>query len=110
MVEVDQYFKAVRSRVCSLCMDVNEDGECTTHGEELCSVKKFLPRIVKIVSTTESTILDDYLVQFRERICAICTPGGESECTSRDGYSCVLDRYYALIVETLQEARSRMAS
>ncbi|NOY06466.1 MAG: hypothetical protein GXO82_07530 [Chlorobi bacterium] len=110
MAELNPYFEAIHNRVCVICMEMNEEGECTVHGGDPCIVRKYLPRIVDIVNRTRSAILEDYLVQFRDVVCASCSPGGENECVFRDESACVLDRYYALIVEAIQDVPFRKVS
>ncbi len=110
MTELNRYFEAIRSRVCVICMEVNEEGKCTLHGKDRCIVQKALPRIVNIVNRTHGTVLEDYLVQFRNVVCSSCYPGGENECISRHEIACVLDRYFALVIETIQGVQFREAS
>lgn len=102
---MDKYLKAIRQNICSICADSNDLGRCSLSQEELCALEVYLPQIVDIVHSVESSDIQDYVNALRKEICAECrSQEGNGYCYLREDVNCSLDRYFPLIVETIQKA------
>lgn len=103
----ERYRRAIRKRVCAHCIDLGEDGRCTLSGDRQCGVELYLDKIVDVVHAVHSQNLQDYVRVLRERVCADCknqNPNGT--CRLRAEADCGLNRYFALVVEAIEEADS----
>ena len=102
---MEKYIKAIRDNVCSICVDSTEAGDCTLTKNEVCAVQYFLPKIVEVVHKVEDDDFEKYYQELKEHVCSDCkaaTEDGEN-CYLRDDANCSLDRYFNLIVETIQK-------
>ncbi|MCX6151896.1 MAG: hypothetical protein NTX22_15330 [Ignavibacteriales bacterium] len=101
---MNKYKKAIRENVCSVCVDSSDSGECTLTEIEICAVEKFLPQIVKVVHSIQSDDVFDYVDLLRKNVCVYCRAQDEiNNCYLREDANCSLDRYFPLIVETIQK-------
>lgn len=101
---MDKYLKALRTHVCSVCVDSSEGGKCTLTDEEMCAVELYLPQIVDIVHDLDSDDMLDYYNELKEKICTDCrTRDGKGFCHLKDDVNCSLDRYFPHIVETIHK-------
>jgi hypothetical protein len=101
----ESYRQAVRWKVCAHCIDLGEDGRCTLTGDRQCGVELYLDKIVEVVHSIESTRIQDYVNALRERVCAQCkNQNPDGTCRVRRDLDCGLDRYFALVVEAIEEA------
>jgi hypothetical protein len=106
----DAYRDAIRSRVCSVCLDQKDDGTCGL-GQRQCAIEGHLPGIVEAVLAVESDTMADYEDAIRALVCSAC--GLEDErgrCRVRQGGECALDTYLYLIVEAVEQVRARGAA
>jgi len=98
------YIDAIRKNICAICVDSDESGECTLTKEEVCAVEYFLPKILELVHHTKRYDLAGYEKLLREEICSECKASTDKDnCYLRDDVNCSLDRYFPLIVETIQK-------
>lgn len=101
---MDKYLRAIRQNICSICADSNDRGKCTLNDEEVCALETYLPRIVDIVHSIDSQELQDYVDALRKEICSECRAQEDNGyCYLREDVNCSLDRYFPLIVETIQK-------
>lgn len=99
------YKDAIRSRVCSVCLDQKDDGACGL-GRRTCALEAHLPGIVEAVLAVESDRMADYESAIRALVCSDC--GLEDErgrCRVRDRGECALDTYLYLVVEAVEQVR-----
>lgn len=102
---MDKYLKAIRYNICSVCADSNDSGKCNLSNEEICALEAYLPQIVEIVHSIDSRDIQDYIDALRREICSECrTQQEDGYCYLREDVNCSLDRYFPLIVETIQKA------
>jgi hypothetical protein len=103
---VDEYWKAVQEKVCAKCIDSDGSGACRLSGIEACALRQHFPRIVDTVLTVHSERIDPYIDALRSNICAECThQSPDGKCSLRSDLDCGLDRYFPLIVETIERLR-----
>ena len=100
------YWDAIRSRVCSVCLDQANDGTCGLGRRRLCAIEAHLPRLVEILSLIDSPRMDEYVAAVEAEICGRCAQqdsGGR--CELRDEGQCALYTYLPLVVEAIEEVR-----
>ena len=108
MPTVEEYWDALREKVCLKCVDGDGKGNCLIAKGTDCALKVFLPQILEAVSSVQSSSMVPFEERLRSRICAHCihqNPAGV--CAVRDDVDCALDRYYPLIVQVIEETRLR---
>ena len=103
---MDKYLKAIKQNVCSICVDSNEQGGCKLTDKETCAVEYYLPQIVEIISKAETDDTLELHKQLKDTICIDCRNDENGNCYLRDDANCSLDRYFSLIVETIQKVDS----
>ncbi|MBI3999752.1 MAG: hypothetical protein HY351_03975 [Candidatus Omnitrophica bacterium] len=98
------YRNAIRKKVCEHCIDLSEAGHCTLTGDRQCGVELYLGKIIEVVHSIQSPHLQDYVKVLRERVCTSCkNQNPDGTCRLRSEADCGLDRYFALVVETIEE-------
>ena len=103
-MDYERYRQAVKKKVCEHCVDLGENGECALTGDRKCGVEIYLERIVGVVHAVHSNRLEDYIRVLRERICSSCkNQNPDGSCLLRSEADCGLDRFFELIVETIEE-------
>lgn len=101
---MQKYINAVCDYVCSVCVDSNENGDCSLNKEELCAVQIFLPQIVDVIHSKPNATFDVYYEELKDKVCKDCqTRDKEGNCYLREDSNCSLDRYFMLIVDTVQK-------
>lgn len=99
----NKYLKAIQENVCSICVDSSSDGRCTLTKNEICAVQYFLPQILQVVHSTKSDDIFEFYQALKENVCSECIASSEDDsCYLREDSNCSLDRYFPLIVETIQ--------
>ena len=103
-MDYERYCEAIRKRVCQHCVDLGEEGRCTLTGDQKCGVELYLEKIIYVVHSTQSSYLSDYVNALRKHICAFCkNQNPDGTCKLRSEVDCGLDRYFALVVEAIEE-------
>ena len=101
---MQRYIDAIRKNVCSICVDSTDEGDCTLTTKELCAVEYYLPKILEVVHNTQSEDINEIHQELRDTVCAECATSEDSEhCYLREDANCSLDRYFSIIVETIQK-------
>src|SRR3989338_1788285 len=104
----EPYRRAIQKKVCEHCIDLAENGHCVLTGERQCGVELYLDKIVSIVHSVKSQNLQDYVRVLREQVCASCkNQNPDGSCRLRGEADCGLDRYFALVVEAIEEVDQR---
>jgi hypothetical protein len=103
-MEHQEYWQAVRAKVCEKCIDGDGHGNCRLDPSIECALQKYFPLIVDTVRRIKSDQMEDYVRELRLITCAQCkyqTVNGY--CIVRDQVDCALDRYFPLVVEAIEE-------
>lgn len=102
--------QVLRDRVCSVCTDRLVDGSCGIEEVRTCAFDAHLPKILDVVNEIRSDDINDYVTAIRERVCSECEgQDEEGDCKYREGVECALDSYLILVIESLEDARDRLA-
>lgn len=103
-MDYESYRQAIRKKVCDHCIDLAEGGKCTLTGDRQCGVELYLEKIVDVVHSIKSPHLGDYVQALRNQVCAFCkNQNPDGTCRLRGETDCGLDRYFALVVEAIEE-------
>ncbi|OGU62161.1 MAG: hypothetical protein A2V66_09125 [Ignavibacteria bacterium RBG_13_36_8] len=101
---MEKYIKAIQDRICSICVDSSDEGNCTLNEKELCAVQYFLPQILEVVHSKQTDKVEEYYPLLKEKVCKECrTQDKNGNCYLREDANCSLDRYFSVIVETIQK-------
>jgi len=111
MEELEKYWEVVRFKVCTKCVDSDGHGTCRLSGEEECGIKLHFPKIIEAILSVHSQGLEPYVEALRNTVCTSCkhqSPDGT--CMIRQHVNCGLDRYFPMIVETVENVRLELES
>ncbi len=101
---MEKYIRAIRDHVCSICVDSNEDGNCTLTEKETCAVQYFLAEIVSVIHSGNPDNLQECYDKLKNTVCINCkAQTNDGHCYLREDSNCSLDRYFMLIVEIVQK-------
>ena len=104
---MEQYWNAMQDKVCRKCIDGDTLGNCRLPLDQSCAVQEFLPQIVQAVNSIRSDRYDDYVDVLRKNVCARCSEQStEGVCSRRDSVECALDRYYGLILQSVENVNA----
>lgn len=107
MENLESYRTAITHTVCSVCQKPDENGVCSIGDRERCTIDLYLPKIVEVISSTQSGRYEDYVVALRDVICGQCAFGNDENCGNRGTDVCILDRYFPLIIEAVEKVNAR---
>lgn len=98
------YWNAIRSHVCTVCLDQASDRNCGLGGR-VCAIERHLPRLVDVLSSVTSTRMDEYVAAVEREICSQCSEQDESgRCQLRDGLTgCALSTYLPFVLNAVEE-------
>jgi hypothetical protein len=98
--------EALRRRVCSICLDSDDEGRCALAGSRSCAMQDQLVALVDTVRNVTRRGDNRYAAAVDEQVCTRCPdrdPGGR--CQLRDQGRCAVAVYLPLIVEAFQQSR-----
>jgi len=103
------YREAIRRRVCAVCLDSADDGSCSLASARSCAIEKLLPRLVEaVLEVRRAGHHDAYAAAIEARVCSHC-PDRDAlgQCHLRRDGRCALAVYLPLIVEAIEDVRTR---
>ena len=107
-MDIEKIRQAVHKKVCVHCIDLDENGKCTLTGERQCGVERHLEKIIDVVRSVDSKNIDDYVQKLREIVCHDCkNQNSDGRCQLRNDADCGLDRYFALVIEAIEETEKK---
>ncbi len=107
-MDYQPYRNAVYRKVCQHCLDLGANGHCTLTGERECGVELYLEKLVDVVHSVKSDVLEDYICALRREVCSHCKNQTEDgNCRLRNSADCGLNRFFEIIVETVEEVDSQ---
>lgn len=109
------YLDAIRSRVCSVCIDGIFDEKkrfvrCGLPIYRTCPVELYVPELIEVVKSVDSPNMEDYAIRLREKVCAICEQDEHGICDLRLQADCALDRYFLLVAEAVESVEKKQKS
>lgn len=109
---MQEYLDAIHSRVCTVCLDAvmlgNRFVRCGLPAGRKCPVEVYLPQVLEVLESVDSPLIEDYVPELRNKVCAFCEHAAGDFCALRVQADCPLDRYFALVAEAVDEVRTRL--
>jgi hypothetical protein len=94
--ELDEYLEAIRSSVCTHCIDRPPGGPpCAPLGKR-CGIELNLARLVDAVHRVHSGAIDPYIEEFHAEVCTHCSQRLREQCP------CPLDYLLTLAVQAIE--------
>jgi hypothetical protein len=107
MKDITKYWETVQADVCANCIDSNGEGVCRLAGDVECGLKRYFSAVVDSVLSVQNDNLGPYEKALRENVCASCDHQSEDgACYVRTNVDCGLDRYFPMVVESIENFRS----
>jgi hypothetical protein len=103
---LERYKEALSKVVCIQCLEKTGRGICSIGGSEECAINRYLPEVVSIVETIESSTMHDYVHELHNVVCVSCRENQDGFCKLRSTPGCELDLYFPLIVQTIKKIQA----
>ena len=98
---LDDYLTELRASVCNRCIErLPGAPPCGRLGKG-CGIERHLGQLVEICRATDSALIDPYIEQLHDTICANCEYKDRRECP------CPLDYLLQLAVEAVERVECR---
>jgi hypothetical protein len=109
MIPLKDYENAIRAKVCAVCIDQSSDGTCalTNDTDLICALQSMLPIVVETIRGNPEADSEHLHQALRDNVCKLCREDERGNCRLRDEINCALDRYFPLVIETVEEIRER---
>ena len=108
MERMEAYREALKRRVCHVCLEQKDDGECGLADNRMCALELHLPYIVQAVRSVKSDRITDYAKAIGETVCFNCPNQDEAgRCDFRNNWECALDSFAYPVVEAIEEVDGR---
>lgn len=100
---------AVLERICSFCIDGNDDGTCNRPKTSPCALVTHLEQIVRaVIAVGGKPDLGEYVARLRSEVCPTCRQDARGLCALRSLAECSVDAYLIPVIEVIEEvARGR---
>src|SRR3990170_626709 len=109
MIPIKDYENAIRAKICAVCIDQSSDGTCalTNDADLVCALSTMLPIVVETIRGFPDADSEHLHQALRDNVCKLCREDEKGNCKLRDEINCALDRYFPLVIETVEEIRER---
>jgi hypothetical protein len=98
----------VRTKICGVCSDRTEDGNCGLEQPSSCALFRLFPQVAKAIQSVNSNEITDYIQAIRANVCTVCIEqASNGSCEIRHKVQCALDAYLLLVVDVIEEATGR---
>ena len=98
----------VRERVCRVCSDRTEEGDCGREDPSTCALFRMFPQVARAIQATNSEDIRDYIDAIRRDVCSVCEDeAADKSCDTRKQVRCSLDAYLLLVVDAIEEATGK---
>lgn len=102
--EYEDYLAELRKDVCSRCIERQPNcPPCAPHGKG-CGIERHIPELVELCRTTDSVLIDPYIQELHDKICADCEFRDQPTCP------CPLDYLLQLAVESVERVQQRRSA
>jgi len=104
MIKMDEFEEAIRTRVCSTCIERTGRGICGTGRADDCPLNQFMPQIVRAANRVQLKSLDEYAAAIQFEVYG--RSNGTPVAPETDD---ILATYLPLIIEVIDEVWARRA-
>jgi hypothetical protein len=110
-MHAQEYWNEIRVRICRRCIDGDGTGRCLVDPAIGCALQTQLPLIISTVGRVSSDKVADYTADLRAIVCGQCEHAApDASCAVRADLACALDRYFALVIDIIEELKDRKAT
>lgn len=109
MPTMDAYAEAIRTKVCSVCIERTGRGICGLGAWDDCALNRYLNDVVIIVNSMHDAPLHERVQELHSVICVSCRDNPDGLCKLRASLDCSLDQYFPLIVEAISDVNAQTA-
>lgn len=103
--DYQRHREALRRRVCSICLDSDDEGRCALPATSSCAMQEQLVLLVDTVLDLFRRGDTRYRETVEERVCTRCPHrDATGVCTQRNEGRCAVAVYLPLIVEACQRS------
>jgi hypothetical protein len=104
-MKLQEYWTAIRDRVCSQCLDGDGSGGCRMVSVIECPLVHAMPTLVRLLTSPARSRLSGYAREVHRIICGQCQyQAVNGACCLQAEIDCPLHRYYPLVVRTIVKA------
>jgi len=94
---------ALQRRVCSLCLDVRDDGSCSLSGA--CALESHRGPLLQAIAEAPRDSAPALRAAIERRVCAVCVQGSDAGACARHGRGeCAVLSLLPLVLEAVAEA------
>jgi len=98
----------VRNRICSLCTEHTDEGECGLEDRSSCALFRLFPQVAAAIQSVNSDQIGPYIEAIRRNVCSVCSDQAtDGSCETRRMVQCALDAYLLLVVDAIEEATGK---
>lgn len=98
----------VRNRICKLCTERTNEGECGLEEPSNCALFRLFPQVALAIQSVESDEIGPYIEAIRRNVCSVCSDqAADGSCETRQMVRCALDAYLLLVVKAIEEATGK---
>ena len=98
----------VRRRICSVCTERTEEGQCGLEEPSACALFRLFPEVARAIQSVSSDDIQDYIRAIRTNVCSVChEQASDGSCETRQMVRCSLDAYLLLVVDAIEEATGK---
>ena len=102
--EIRRLEERIREKICAVCIDRKPDGSCDPRNGGDCTLMEKLPEAARAVLGVTSDRIEPYIEALRQHVCSDCLFSQEDgSCIPRDTDRCVLNSYFPLFVDAIEE-------
>ena len=101
----------VRNRICSVCTERTEAGQCGLERPNECALFQLFPQVARAIQSVASDDIQQYVDAIRRDVCSVCADrASDDSCEKRQQVRCALDAYLLLVVDAIEEATGKTFS
>lgn len=105
----DELQAIVQNRVCGVCTERTDEGECGLEDASSCALFRLFPQVAQAIQSVNSNDIQPYIDAIRRNVCSVCQDQeSDGSCESRRQVQCSLDAYLLLVVEAIEEATGKV--
>ena len=98
----------VRNRICRVCTERTEDGQCALEEPSTCALFRLFPQVAEAIQSVSSDDIHQYIDAIRQKVCSVCAEEqSDGSCETREEVRCSLDAYLLLVVDAIEEATGK---
>ena len=102
--EIRRLEERIREKICAVCIDHKPDGSCDPRNGGDCMLMEKLPEAARAVLGVTSGRIEPYIEALRKHVCSDCLFSQvDGTCIPRDTDRCVLNSYFPLFVDAIEE-------